>query len=100
MTALADLRTKILANLADPDGDKFSDEQIDSALRSALDEYSANRPYALTGDITANGERDIPCAEITDDIRLIFKAVWDDGSVDKDNLAFPQPTPQERGLST
>jgi len=88
MSTLAQMRTKILAKLNDPDGDRFSEAQIDSALQDALTEYNHLRPYALTGDILSNGDRDIPCTAVTDTILLIFKAVLDDGSDEGDNLAF------------
>ncbi|RKY40035.1 MAG: hypothetical protein DRP85_09375 [Candidatus Makaraimicrobium thalassicum] len=88
MSNIAQFRIKILTKLNDPNGDRFSDDQLDSALRDALQEYDTMRPYALVGDILANGERDLPVTTITDDITLIFRAIWHDGSQEGDNLAF------------
>ena len=80
MPTLADYRTKILRYLDDPNKDRFDDEDIDSALRSALDEYQERKPYTTVGTFTADGEKDIEVTTITDLIKA-SRLLWNDVSI-------------------
>lgn len=75
--ALSDIRAKVLQNLGDPNGDRFSDDAVDEAIRLALGEYDQYMPYALADDVTANGTKEIPLTEITETILRVFRVVWE-----------------------
>jgi hypothetical protein len=56
MSDLAAFRTGVLRILDDPDGLRYTTEQVEQALRAALDEYSRTRPLAATINIDGTGE--------------------------------------------
>ena len=56
MTTIAQYRVKVLAVLDDASSTKFSANQVDQALRDALQEYSAARPVERTYVFDATGE--------------------------------------------
>jgi len=55
--AIAALRTKILAVLDDATNTKFSNNQVDQAVRDALAEYTRYHPIEATYSFNADGEQ-------------------------------------------
>lgn len=55
--AIAALRTKVLAILDDASLTKFSNNQIDQAVRDALKEYTVARPIQATYSFDADGQQ-------------------------------------------
>jgi hypothetical protein len=54
--AIAAFRTKVLALLDDPTPSRFTANQIDAAIRTALEMYSQFKPDVQTYNIDSNGE--------------------------------------------
>jgi hypothetical protein len=57
MSNLAAFRTSVLELLNDPSKERYSDNQVDQALRWALGEYSVRRPHSMTYALDATGAR-------------------------------------------
>ncbi len=57
MSAIATFRTAIAKLLDDSTNARYSNDQIDQALRQALQEYSRVRPYLQTYNVNGTGER-------------------------------------------
>lgn len=65
MTTLTEVRTRVRADLRDPEAERWPDEQIDRHITHALSELSLAIPRELSADIaTTPGSRDLSTASL------------------------------------
>ena len=60
MPTLSQYRTIILAILNDASLDKYTNDQVDQALRQALETYSFHKPRSLTWYLDCDGNKRVP----------------------------------------
>jgi hypothetical protein len=78
MSALAEYRTNILELLNDPDNDRFTNDQVDAALRWALVQYTKHRPLIATYSLDTDGKRVIELPDDFDAIHITDVELFND----------------------
>ena len=76
MTILADYRTRILLLLGDPSAGRFSNNQVDEALRLALLEYSTTYPQLLSTTFTVTTAGKNQALTGVTDIKAVIRAQY------------------------
>jgi hypothetical protein len=88
MSALAEYRTRILAILDDAALARYSNAQIDAALRWALLTYNVHRPLISTTSLDTDGNTIIELASDFDAIRILKVELFADDVDDVRELVF------------
>jgi hypothetical protein len=86
MAALAELRVRIERTLSDATNQRFSEPELDEALRKALQEYSRTLPQRKIGTITASADgREISLSALENLIN-VEQVEWD---YDESDPSYP-----------
>ncbi len=88
MSAIATFRTAIAKLLDDSTNARYSNDQIDQALRQALQEYSRVRPYLQTYNVNGTGERVLEMPADFQPIRISRVDYHDENDSPQVELAF------------